>query len=99
MKTPQEIARENLATIKKSPLALFGTDVAALIVEAIETDRAQRDLYELIAEALDERAEIMEDERFAKAAAAVRGEGDYQDVIWDMWIGPMLDQLERVYGE
>lgn len=79
----------------------YETGLPQLVKAAIATDQAQRDIYELIAETLDERADMSDegDDRARNAAAAVRGEGGYRDPIWDTFIGPMLDGLERVYGE
>ena len=99
-KTPEQIAQATLDNHAIKPhWNRNGKQIAELIAEAIEADRAQRDLCELIAEALDEREGLSGDGEAAKAAAAVRCEGGYEDVIWDCFIGPMLDQLERVYGE
>ncbi|NLA66436.1 MAG: hypothetical protein GX862_11110 [Leucobacter sp.] len=100
-KTPEQVAREELGS---DALAGIGYEQhLPYMIRAIEADRAARDLYALIAEALDERAEMADNEtekqRTLKAAAAVRGEGNYQDPIWNMFIGKMLDGIERVYGE
>lgn len=65
----------------------------------------QRDLYELIAEALEDRADGWDSdhpddaeiaERQRRAAEALRNnEGDE---AWDRYIGPMLDEMEEEYG-
>lgn len=78
---------------------------AEMAATAIERDRAQRDIYELIAEALDDRAEMGEERGGAgygdplkqrRAAEAIRNnEGD---TAWDRFIGPMLDEIEEEYG-
>lgn len=103
IKTAAEIAAEAMGAF-----TVTGGDVEECSVEfireqiiaAVEEDRKQRDLYELIAEALDERAELDEDagEGYsyrARAVAAIRaGEGDE---LWDRHIGPMLDDIEAEF--
>lgn len=97
MKTIEQIARE---TVKNKPLAgLNGPGYkryTAAVTEAIEADRKQRDIYELIAEALDERAENWDEPSYALAAQNVR-DGHEDDYIWDEIIGPMLDAFENRY--
>ena len=99
MKTPLETARYTFDKMHSRAAEVCENEILYMIESAIESDRAQRDLYELIAEALDERHEMLGGKQATKAASALRGEGGYIDTIWDCFIGPMLDQLERVYGE
>lgn len=69
----------------------------------IVIDRAQRDIYELIAEVLDDRAEGFHDdeypeatERRRRAAEALRHEEG--DSTWCDHIGPMIDAIEKDYA-
>ncbi|WP_336652980.1 MULTISPECIES: hypothetical protein [unclassified Leucobacter] len=104
-KTADEIAA---ATLKRycgdrpDECAHTSSDISEMITYALTTDREQRDLYELIAKALDERAEndyagwAVHAEPVHRAARAIR-DGE-QDDIWDRFIGPMLDQIETELG-
>lgn len=99
MKTPEQIADEHIETWI---LGKTWGDPRQAIIAAIEADRAQRDIYELIAEALDERVanDLYDDEqteRTKKAAARFRGEnGGWEDDLWNKYIGPMLDDIEEL---
>lgn len=82
-------------------------EILAHIVEAIEADRKQRDIYELLAEALDDRAagwdesgEPDVDSPAHRAAQELRGISNEVriDTAWDDHIGPMLDRMEQEYG-
>ncbi len=102
-----------LATDHETLAVTLGTTIttlqglAELVDAAISIDRAQRDIYELIAEALDDRAENWEAEddpasreiaaRQRRAAATLRNNNG--DTAWDHFIGPMLDAIETEYGE
>lgn len=105
MKTPHEIARETVNRIAAfDARMLTGRDAELIAEKAIEADRAQRDIYELIAEALDDRVanDLYDDEqteRTKRAAARFRGEdGGWEDDLWDKYIGPMLDQVAGDYS-
>lgn len=91
MKTPEQIADE----VFKAGM-LKESSIKDLMVRSIEADRAQRDIYELIAEQLDERVETIDGlewgQRAKRAAMAVRS-GEHDD-LWDRFIGPMLDRME-----
>lgn len=75
-----------------------------LVRHAIEIDRAQRDMYELIAEALDDRVTGLHDaeypeatERRKRAVAKIRNQDG--DSLWCDHIGPMLDDIEEDLGK
>lgn len=55
----------------------------------VELDRRQRDLVEVVSEALDERG--------AQQAARLVRDTDPQDDLWNNYLGPMLDSLEEDY--
>lgn len=104
IKTPSETGAIVAQKAKKTMMFI---DVAALIAEGIETDRAQLADRKLdvdgglmdpimlaIAEALEDRG----DDRSKRAAAAVRNEGGFADVILDSYVERFLSTLELVYG-
>lgn len=97
MKTPMDIARYTFAKMHSRTAKECENEILYMIESAIESDRAQRDIYELIAEALDERAENWGEEMPANAAERIR-EGREDDYIWDDYIGPMLDRLTEELG-
>ncbi|MGK0740414.1 hypothetical protein ACSHWG_00795 [Leucobacter sp. Z1108] len=84
------------------PVLEYEDGLRELVAEAIKLDRAQRDIYELLAEALDERAglELDDDNARHPAAEALRATSAeiVVDTIWDEFIGPMLDGMEETYG-
>ena len=102
-KTPAEIAREVTRNWFNAPdtdeIDLIdriaaeaewgGGSLHDLMVAAIEADRAQRDLIECIAEALDDRG--------AKDAAQLVRDTDPDDDLWNNYVGPMLDSIEDDY--
>lgn len=101
IKTPAEIAQ---SIADQHDFAAVGDlrnpeQVHEMMADAIETDRKQRDVYELIAEALDDRSDWDngEGERAQLAAALVRA--GTEDSIWDRHFGPMLDDLMKRLGE
>lgn len=55
MKTPREIAQYTFGKLRSGVTEPVEVEIIHMIESAIESDRAQRDIYELIAEALDER--------------------------------------------
>ena len=90
--TPEQIAALYAAQFR------FDTDprggevypeIRNAIQEAIEADRAQRNLIECIAEALDDRG--------AKDAAQLVRDTDPDDDLWNNYVGPMLDSIEDDY--
>ena len=88
-KTPAEIAADVYWTISDFPTEPKGSDLRALMAAAIEADRAQRNLIECIAEALDDRG--------AKDAAQFVRDTDPDDDLWNNYVGPMLDSIEDDY--
>lgn len=56
---------------------------------AIERDRRQRGLVEVVAEVLEERS--------AHSAAELVRDTDPQDDLWNNYLGPMLDGLQEDY--
>jgi len=98
MKTAEQIARDAFGGQPEPGEMIPARDAIRLAMIAVEADREQRDLYELVAEALDERADWdgTEGEQAKSAAAAIRAEFD--DDIWDRFIGPMLDRIAREIG-
>ncbi|QIK64542.1 hypothetical protein G7068_15965 [Leucobacter viscericola] len=91
IKTPEQIADE----IFNTDISI-GQDDKPIIIAAIERDRAQRDIYELIAEALDERAHSWGEEMPKDAAEAIRS-GNHDD-IWSRFIEPMLNKMTEELG-
>ena len=91
MKTPAEIARDTYWTLSDSllPDSPTGDDYRRVMRLAIEADRAQRNLIECIAEALDDRG--------AKDAAQLVRDTDPDDDLWNNYVGPMLDSIEDDY--
>jgi preprotein translocase subunit SecA len=71
-----------------------------LTQDAVQADRQERGIYELIAEALDERARIWNEEMPANAAEHLRriGAEIAIDDAWDEYIGPMLDRMTEELG-
>lgn len=117
MKTPEEIAAEQMAAFTLIESDRFPMDhdqapydveetaawyIAEQIIAAIKADRKQRDLYELIAEALDERAQLDTGDDGARHPAAEVLRNTSAEIIvdttWDDFIGPMLDAMEKEYG-
>lgn len=108
MKTPTEIAAEiadlpHIGAYTNSRSINGDGFRRAIGVAAIEADRAQRDLYELIAEALDDRAENLHDDEYPehterRKRAAQRLRDQSADDAWCDFIGPMLDDMEDRYG-
>lgn len=99
MNTPEQVA-EQVARERGVPAwAMRGAKTSAdsLMARAVEADREQRDIYALIAEALDERAELLAGKEHSLAADVVRSE--HEQDIWDKFIGPMLDAMQKEYGE
>ena len=98
MKTAEEIAGEIVHQNGGD-----GPHAYRNIIAAIEADRAQRGIYELLAEAMDERADNLEDAdseaftRYRRAAAKHLRSDDCE--AWGDFIGPMLDEMEIVYGQ
>lgn len=92
MKAPEEIAHEAYGQKPDTGWAVGSSEIVPMITAAIEADRARRDLYQLIIEALEERAELGDEDRPRRAAQAIR-DGAHDDV-WDLFIGPMLDGIE-----
>lgn len=74
-----------------------------LLARGITLDRAQRkelDLYDFLAEALEDRAAM----RPEHAAALNRAAADFRlskggEGLWQRFIGPLLDQIEQEYAE
>lgn len=96
MNTPEQIVDHVLDTTPEWALSYRSAMIAA-----IEADRAKRDIYELIAEALDERGHMFGGEGelsklATRAAEVIRSDED--DTIWTLYIGPMLDALEQNLG-
>lgn len=60
-----------------------------LVRYTVELDRRQRDLVEVISEALDDRG--------AQQAARLVRDTDPQDDLWNNYLGPILDSLEDDY--
>lgn len=96
MRTPYDLSEE-LQDSANGMLTIHEPMMAA-----IGADHSQRDIYELIAESLDERAEMgggpyLSDPQAmaAQYAAAIIRAGEEED-IWDRFIGPMLDALETL---
>ncbi|MGO2150846.1 MAG: hypothetical protein ACTH32_06550 [Microbacterium gubbeenense] len=103
MKTPEQLAGEQMEAFTIAPDSNYdigGNDARDVeecsadyirdrIVEAIEADRAQRDLVALIAETLDDRG--------ATDAADLVRDTDPDDDLWNNYIGPMLDSIEDDY--
>lgn len=85
MKTPEQIALDHVDD--------DGSDLAksmvSTIVSAIEADRAQRTLVDVVAEVLDDRG--------SAAAAQLVRDTDPDDDLWNNYLGPMLDSLEDDY--
>lgn len=106
IKTPEQIATDAMDRhLDPENSGLYGPDletttevVQTLIVSAIEADRAQRDLYELIAEQLDERASLEADDAEVASRAASEIRSDLHDDIWSSYVGPMLDELQEEFG-
>lgn len=94
-KTPEQIAHEvMLQCRRRSWCSRFnfgpaGDIVIQMIRDAIEADRAQRDIVAQIAEILDARG--------ADAAAALVRDTDPDDDLWNNYIGPMIDGIENDY--
>ncbi|UOR02078.1 hypothetical protein MUN77_01720 [Leucobacter allii] len=94
IKTPKQIAEAIMQEgVRDTPRAM-----RRALVAAIKADRAQRDLYELIAEALDDRGDWDQGdgENAQRAAALIRA--GTEDYIWDRYIGPMVDDLMQHLG-
>lgn len=104
IKTPSDIGAD---VAKKAKKTMMFIDIAALIAEGIEADRAQLADQKLdvdgglmdpimlaIAEALEDRG----DDRSKRAAAAVRNEGGFADVIFDSYVEGFLTTVAQVYG-
>ena len=92
MYTPQEIAQLELSARlgeNDTPDRFDQTDLAEFAVAAIIADRAQRDLVQVVADALDDRG--------AHAAAGLVRGTDPDDDLWNCYLGPMLDQLQTDY--
>lgn len=112
--TPKQIAKKKITKQENGAYKLFEGSAttfnipkkdAALVrramILAVETDRAQRDLYELIAQALDERAErdpLSEHIKGNARRAAREVRHDQHDDLWDRFIRPMLDQMQKELG-
>lgn len=99
MRVAGESARNSLAwELVSGDTLIVEHALEELVRRAIEADRAQRDLYELIAEALEGRADWDEgDGENAQRAADLLRAGT-EDCIWDRYVGPMLDDLMRHLG-
>ena len=100
MKTPEQIADETMEAftiIDAEPeLDILGdveecsvSYISEQIAAAIRADRAQRNLIECIAEALDDRG--------AEDAAQLVRDTDPDDDLWNNYVGPMLDSIEDDY--
>lgn len=99
MKTPLEIARYTFGKLHSQAAEECENEILAHIESAIETDRAQRDIYELIAEALDDRADWDDgDGERAQRAAEILRNNESEDA-WDLYLGPMLDDMMTYIGE
>lgn len=91
--TPEQITR----IVMVSPETSINWDaycpdaeqVQDIAIRAIEADRTQRGLIELVAEALDERN--------AGTAAQLVRDTDPDDDLWNNYLGPMLDSLQHDY--
>lgn len=110
IKTPFELVTERLTAITtngKMPFAISGERARDEMILAIEADRAQLADQKLdvdgglmdpimlaIAEALEDRG----DDRSKRAAAAVRNEGGFAEVIFDSYVEGLLTTVARVYG-
>ena len=93
MRTPEQIAAEILGntdtTTMWSDHEGGWVTIESQMVAAIEADRAQRNIIECIAEALDDRG--------AKDAAQLVRDTDPDDDLWNNYVGPMLDSIEDDY--
>lgn len=88
-KTPEQIADEVMCGEGKFNFGPAEDVVIQMIRDAIETDRAQRNLIEYIAKALEDRG--------AEDAAQLVRDTDPDDDLWNNYVGPMLDSIEDDY--
>jgi hypothetical protein len=93
IKNPEQVAKEILGdtdtTTMWSDRESGWVTIKSQIAAAIEADRAQRNLIECIAEALDDRG--------AEGAAQLVRDTDPDDDLWNNYVGPMLDEIEADY--
>lgn len=67
----------------------YASVMQAMMVAAIEADRAQRGIIAEVVEVLDDRG--------AHAAAQLVRDTDPDDDLWNNYIGPMIDSIEDDY--
>lgn len=90
MKTPEQIAADAFAAHDLESIRESSTEeVFQMITEAIEADRAQRNIIAQVAEVLDDRG--------AHAAAQLVRDTDPDDDLWNNYVGPMIDSVEDDY--
>lgn len=87
MKTPAQVARALLEAQGLGVGHERHAEHLVTAVEAIKADRRQHGIIEQVVEVLEDRGAI--------AAAHAISTGNFDDRVWDNYIGPMIDEIEE----